>query len=173
VSVRRMRMAGLTVLVVVALAALAVFGLAGDRSVSGRKAPALPAESLSGSRVTLASMSASDGGKPFVVVFWASWCGPCNEEAPALESFARSVGGRGRIVGVDWSDARSGAVAFVHDHGWSFPVVRDAEGTVGNDYRIGGLPSTFVVDGGRIERTLVGPQTRGKLEGALRSAESA
>lgn len=172
---RRLRVALAVALAAGAVAALAVFGLAGDRSAAdGRPAPALPSERLAGPPATLASISAGDGGKPFVVVFWASWCGPCAREAPALARFARSPTGRGRIVTVDWTDERSGAMAFIRRYRWSFPVLRDAAGTIGDDYRLTNLPTSFVVDGrGRIRRTLVGPQTQASLSAALQAVESA
>ena len=78
------------------------------------------------------------------------------------------------MVGVDWSDARSGATAFIRRYGWTFPNVRDGEGLVGNSYELTGLPTTFVLDAeGRIRRTLRGPQTEGSLRQALRAVESA
>ena len=108
-----------------ALAALAVFGLA-SHSSSGRRAPALPHEQLAGAPQTLASLLSADRQRPVAVVFWASWCGPCTHEAPALERFSHTPAGRGRIVGVDWSDALSGARAFIRRYSWTFPNVRDA-----------------------------------------------
>jgi peroxiredoxin len=78
------------------------------------------------------------------------------------------------MVGVDWSDARSGAKAFIRRYGWTFPNVRDGEGTVGNDYELTGLPTIFVLDGrGRIGRTLRGPQTEASLRQALQALEAA
>ena len=44
--------------------------------------------------------------------------------------------GRATLVGVDWNDARSGARAFIRKNGWTFPNLRDGDGTVGNDYRL-------------------------------------
>lgn len=167
---------GLTVaLGAVAIAALAIFGLASSGSSKhGRPAPALPSEHLAGAPVTLASLLRSARGHSALVVFWASWCGPCIHEAAALERFARSPEGQGRMVGVDWSDARSGASAFIRRYGWTFPNVRDAEGTVGNNYELTGLPTTFVLDAdGRIRRTLRGPQTELTLRRALRAVEAA
>ncbi|HWJ51146.1 MAG TPA: TlpA disulfide reductase family protein [Solirubrobacteraceae bacterium] len=163
---------GWTLLAAVAIAALAVFGLAGEHTPSGgRLAPALPHESLVGPSQTLASMLSADGHRPALVVFWASWCGPCAHEAPAIERFAQSAEGRGRVVGVNWSDALSGARSFLRRHAWTFPNVRDAEGTVGNAYRITGLPTTFVLDGdGHIRAVLRGPQSERSLEAALRAA---
>jgi cytochrome c biogenesis protein CcmG/thiol:disulfide interchange protein DsbE len=150
-------------------AAVAVFGLASDRSAAtGRPAPALPREQLVGAPVTLAELLKSAGGRGALVVFWASWCGPCAREAPAIERFSQGPAGRGRIVGVDWSDGRSGARAFVKRYGWTFPNLRDGEGLVGNDYRLTGLPSTFVIDAaGRIRAVLRGPQSERSLGRAL------
>ena len=155
------------------MVALVVFGLASNRTAaSGRPAPALPTERLAGPAVTVSSLLSNAGGRPSLVVFWASWCGPCVHEAPALERFSQSAAGRGRMVGVDWSDARSGASAFIRRYGWTFPNVRDSEGTVGNAYRLTGLPTTFVLDArGRISTTLRGPQTEASLQRALSALE--
>jgi thiol-disulfide isomerase/thioredoxin len=170
----RWRLLGWT-LAVAAAVALAIVGLASDHSAPvGRRAPGLPRQALAGAPVTLAGLLAGAHGRPVLVVFWASWCDPCMSEAPALERFADSSFGRGRIVGVDWSDALSGARAFVRQYAWTFPTVRDAEGTVGNAYRLTGLPTTFVVDGhGRIRASLRGPQTVASLTQALSAVERA
>jgi thiol-disulfide isomerase/thioredoxin len=155
---------------VAALVALIIFGLASHRSI-GRPAPALPREHLAGPPVTLKGLLAEARGRPALVVFWASWCGPCAREAPALERFSRSSGGHGRIVGVDWSDGLSGARSFIRHYSWTFPNLRDSEGTVGNSYHLTGLPTTFVVDGhGRINAVLRGPQDEASLGKALASA---
>jgi thiol-disulfide isomerase/thioredoxin len=167
---------GLTVaLGAVAIAVLAIFGLASSgNSKHGRAAPALPSEHLAGAPATLPTLLQSAHGRPALVVFWASWCGPCIQEAPALERFARSKEGEGRIVAVDWSDAKSGATAFIRRYGWTFPTLRDANGAVGNRYEIAVLPTTFVLDSsGRIRRTLRGPQTETTLREALHSVEAA
>jgi thiol-disulfide isomerase/thioredoxin len=169
----RWRVLGVSLAALLAIALLAVFGLASNRSASlGRRAPALPRERLSGPPATLASLLASAHGRPAAVVFWASWCGPCVREAPALERYAQSAAGRGRVVGVNWSDALAGARSFVRQYAWSFPNLRDGEGTVGNEYRMTGLPTTFVIDShGRIRTVLRGPQTVQTLTTALARAE--
>ena len=166
---RRLRVLAIAAAAAAAIALLAVFGLASSKGpAKGRLAPALPSERLGGAPVTISSLLASARGGGAVVVFWASWCGPCEKEAPALESFARSSAGRNRIVGVDWSDARGGALAFIKRYGWTFPNVRDSEGAVGNAYRLTGLPTTFVIDArGRILSELRGPQDQSTLTRAL------
>ena len=171
-SRRTARRLGVALAVLAAVVLVAVFGLAGTSPIPNRPAPGLPRERLSGSPATLTSLLSSSHGKPVLIVFWASWCGPCSKEAPALESFARSSEGRTRIVGVDWSDARSGARSFIAHHGWTFPNVRDGEGTVGNSYGLTVLPTAFVVGGRhRILDVLRGPQSQASLEQALASAE--
>jgi cytochrome c biogenesis protein CcmG/thiol:disulfide interchange protein DsbE len=159
----------IAVLAAAALAALAIFGFASHRSnVTGRAAPALPRELLAGPPVTIARLRAAAAGRPALVVFWASWCEPCQSEAPAVERLARSVAGRGRVVGVDWSDAEASARSFIKKYGWSFSNLRDSRGDVGLAYGLRNLPTTFVVGaGGRIEKTLLGPQTEQSLGRAL------
>lgn len=173
----RTRVLGLALAGVAALAAFAVFGLASPGGqAGGRPAPALPREALSGLPVTLAGLLASAHGRPALVVFWASWCTSCGQEAPAVERFYASGEGRGRMVGVDWSDPNTGdARAFIRRYRWTFPILRDEEGTVGNAYGLGvGLPDTFVVSSqGRIRQVLRGPQTVASLRAALAQAERA
>lgn len=170
---RRRRVLGLSLLAMVAIAALAVFGLRSEKTPAhGTKAPELPHEVLVGGPVSISSLVAGAHGRPTLVLFWASWCGPCKREAPAIERFSRSSEGTGRIVGVNWSDGLSGARSFIAGYHWSFPNVRDAEGTVGNDYKLIGLPTTYVLNSsGHITASLRGPQTPATLSGALAAAE--
>jgi cytochrome c biogenesis protein CcmG/thiol:disulfide interchange protein DsbE len=169
---RRLRLLASTLGLVAVLAVAAVLGLA-SHTASGRPAPALPRESLSGEPVTLASVLAGDGGRPAAVVFWASWCGPCAQEAPEIARFSRSATGRGRIVGVDWSDPlRSEARSFIRRYAWTFPNLRDAEGAVGNSYHLRNVPTTFIVDAHALIRaTLIGPQSVRSLQAALARVE--
>jgi thiol-disulfide isomerase/thioredoxin len=167
---QRLRPLAWTLAVLAIVVLLAVVGLTSTRSsAAGRPAPALPREHLAGP----SAPSLSDGGQSKVVVFWASWCEPCAQEAPAVERVSRSAIGRGRVIGVDWSDALGGARSFIRDHSWTFPNVRDGEGTVGNAYRLLGLPTTFVVDShGRIRAMLRGPQDEASLVRALGGART-
>ena len=144
--------------------ALVAFGLASSRSSSvGRLAPRLPTERLAGPPVTSV-------GRPTLIVFWASWCEPCVREAPALQRFSLGPLARGRVVGVNWSDTLSGARSFIRRFAWTFANVRDAEGKVGNDYHVPGLPTSFVLDAsGRIRAELRGPQDERSLRRALAS----
>jgi len=154
---------------IAAVAVLAVLGLAGSRNAVGRPAPALPAERLSGAPVTISSLR----GRAALVVFWASWCTPCEQEAPALERFWRGAstgpGSHPNLVGVNWSDpSAANARAFIRRFGWSFPNLRDPADLSGERYGVTGLPTTFAIDAaGRIRATLRGPQSVGSLGRAL------
>jgi thiol-disulfide isomerase/thioredoxin len=129
-----------------------------------RDAPALPAEVLVPPRVSIADLR----GRPAFVHVWASWCGPCLEEAPELAHVTARLGGRASFVGVDVSDGAGRARAFVRRHGWAFPNMRDGGGETGDRYQLSGLPTTFVLDArGRIVTELIGPQTAERLLAAL------
>jgi thiol-disulfide isomerase/thioredoxin len=122
---------------------------------------------LTAPRVTVASLR----GRPAIVNFWASWCGPCRKEARELARLSHELRGRATLVGVNWNDAASGARGFIRRYGWTFPNLRDGDGTVGGSYRLSGLPNSFVLDrSGRIAAILRGPQTAAGFERALRAA---
>jgi len=168
---RRRQRALIVAVLALVVAALVVFGLSSNKTGPvGRRAPGLPREHLTGPPATLDGVLATARGRPTLITFWASWCEPCAREAPALERFSRSSAGHGRLIAVDWSDALAGARSFLHRYGWTFPVLRDGEGTVGNAYRLTGLPSTFVLDpSGRIRSVLQGPQDAASLARAMTS----
>ena len=132
-----------------------------------RPAPELPTQVLVGPRTRLADLR----GRPSLVSFWASWCGPCRREAAAVARFANRVRGRARVVGVDYTDSLTSARSFVERYHWTFPNLRDGDGATGDRYRVVGLPTTFVLDSrGRIVAVLTGEQTESKLEQGLRHA---
>jgi len=141
----------------------------GSAGTTARPAPALPSAVLQPPRATLASLR----GKPALVNFWASWCGPCKQESPAIERLWQSLHGSAAVVGVDYSDGDAHARAFIRTHGLSYPMLSDPQGTAGARYGVGGLPTTFVLDSrGRIVETLRGPQTEPGLRKALSEAEN-
>src|SRR5919202_4291686 len=106
---------------------LATSGGGGGREQARRPAPALPTAVLHGPRVTLAALR----GRPAIVNFWASWCGPCRREAGELARLARALHDRASLVGVNWNDKAQNARAFIRRNRWTFPNLRDADGAVG------------------------------------------
>lgn len=105
---------------------------------------------------------ASLRGKAVVVNFWASWCGPCREEAPRLEEAWQRYRSRGLVVvGVDFDDFAGDARAFARRHGMTYPIVQDRRKETVNRYGVTGVPETFFVD--RRGR-LVGQRIAGAVE---------
>jgi cytochrome c biogenesis protein CcmG/thiol:disulfide interchange protein DsbE len=85
-------------------------------------------------------------GRPVVLNFWASWCVPCKEEAPVLESVWRRYRDRGLVVlGVDINDLRGDARRFARRNKMSYPLVYDGPGTTTTKYGLTGVPETFFV----------------------------
>jgi thiol-disulfide isomerase/thioredoxin len=153
--------AGLALAIVGALVLAEV--LSGTRTPKAdqvRAAPALPATVLVAPAVSTKQLA----GKPAIVHFWASWCGPCTKEAPELAGLSAKLHGRARLIGVDWSDSPSGGAAFVANHHWTFPNLEDHAGRTGVPWGVTGLPTTFLLDAhGRIVKRLTGPQTASGL----------
>lgn len=91
--------------------------------------------------------SADLEGRAVVVNFWASWCGPCIEEAPDLQAAHARYEEQGVVVlGVNVQDSERDAQAFVDEHGITYPVVRDPNLTLYRQLGVRGLPETFFVD---------------------------
>ena len=91
-------------------------------------------------------------GRVVVVNFWASWCKACAEEAADLEAVWREYAERGvTVVGVDYTDTRAAALAYIERHGITYPNGPDRQSRISRAYRIKGVPETFVIDrAGRI-----------------------
>ena len=97
-------------------------------------------------------------GKAVVVNFWASWCIPCKQEAPYLETVWQENRRRGLVVvGVDAKDFRTDAKRFAKRFGLTFPLVYDGPGDTLDGFGVTGFPETFVLDrDGRVVEAFAG-----------------
>lgn len=149
----------IVVMAAMAVVALLAFGLlskGSSRLAIGDEAPASALPRLGGG----GSESLRDyRGRWVLVNFWASWCGPCREEAPALEDFQRRHGGPGfTVLGIDTQDLSDDGLAFVRRHGLSYPQLRDGDGSAAEEYGTTGVPENFLVDPqGKVRLLVLGP----------------
>ncbi len=86
-------------------------------------------------------------GKVVVLNVFASWCDPCQAEAPVLEHAEQTIAGKGAtILGVTYEDASSASEQFVRQWHLTYPVVRDVSGSFIHAYGTDAVPETFVIN---------------------------
>ena len=112
-----------------------------------------PAEPIPASELELLDLSGRTirlrdlRGRVVLLNFWATWCEPCREEMPALETLARELGPRGlTVVGVNFKESRTAIEAFIQEQKLAFPMLLDAAGQAAERYQVFALPATFLVD---------------------------
>ncbi len=93
-------------------------------------------------------------GKPVVLNFFASWCGPCIREMPALQAMAERYKGRVNFVGITFNDRRKEATGVLERTGAGYPAAFDPSSDVAVDYAVRVMPTTFFIgpDGNLVER---------------------
>jgi thiol-disulfide isomerase/thioredoxin len=150
-------------------------------NVTGELAPAVPVRMFDGDPLSLDDLR----GNVVVVNFWASWCGPCRTEAPALQAFSDEEQAAGRntvVLGVDIrTDQEADALAFIEELGLTYPMARDDvtdQPGLGPLEQAFGIPSVypatiFIRPDGRVDRYHLGPITEDQLRYAVEKARDA
>jgi cytochrome c biogenesis protein CcmG/thiol:disulfide interchange protein DsbE len=95
-----------------------------------------------GDPVTLSGLR----GTPSILNTWASWCGPCRAELPALAAFSERAGGDVEVLGLNAIDDGEAAATLWSQLSMPFPSVVDADGATRAPLRWIGLPVTYFVD---------------------------
>ena len=139
--------AGLVVVLAVALSRGVGDSRTGRAEVGFDRAAEFTLDDFDGQPFALADYAS----QPLLIYFWASWCGPCEREAPLIESLWPEYRERGvTFIGINMWDALSDARRFAERHAITFPLLRDDPGSVYLDYGVVRLPEAFFVRPGLI-----------------------
>jgi peroxiredoxin len=108
-------------------------------------------------------------GAVVLMNFWATWCPPCKEEMPALETLYLRDRARGLVIlGIDQGESAATAGAFARAHGVTFPILVDADQQYASSYVSVGLPTTVIVGrNGHVVRGIDGAQTLAQFEAVV------
>jgi thiol-disulfide isomerase/thioredoxin len=171
-------LAGFTALVIVAIAALAVFSSTGGGGAAtftpndeglipvGQKAPAFTAERVGGGQVSVGEGEA----EATMLVFFATWCPHCQDEAPVMSELESQYEGLQMVmVGIDGEDNPEKVQQFVEEYDIESPAVYDP--ALGPEYGVSGYPTTYVLDGeNRVVGAHSGEAPREVYEGWIEEA---
>ena len=151
--------------IIAAVLALLAYGLLQQSPLEGKPAPNFSLTSFDGQQISLGGLR----GRVVVLNLWASWCPPCREEAPALESIWREYEGKGvAFVGVNVKDTGSQARAFIGQFALTYPNGPDPYGRISKAYRVYALPETFVISrNGQVAIRYAGAVTAAQLRGMI------
>ena len=123
---------------------------------AGDPAPDFKVVTESGKTVSLKDF----GGKVLVLNFWASWCGPCVEEAPSLDAFTRAMGKDGVVVlGVSIDRNEKLYRRFLKDYNISFETSRDPDWEINTRYGTFQFPETYIIGkDGKVREKIIAAQ---------------
>jgi peroxiredoxin len=128
---------------IAAMAAALALSLPVLAGSEGAPAPAFTLGSRAGSDVSLAQYK----GQVVMINFWASWCGPCRQEMPLLESIYKKYNKMGfTLIGVNVEPDSNAANEWLKATPVSFPILYDKDSKVSKLYDVAGMPSTVIID---------------------------
>ena len=131
---------------------------------TGFLAPDFTLANAAGEMVTLSDLR----GQAVIINLWASWCGPCRTEMPAIQQVYdefREEGFTVLAVNATSQDSQTAALRFAEEYDLTFPILFDVDGSVIRDYQVRAFPSTFFVgrDGVIQEVVIGGPMAEALL----------
>ena len=125
------------------LAALVAVAWSASATDGSPPAPEFKLVNRAGGEVSLASLK----GQVVMINFWASWCGPCRQEVPALDQIYSKFKPMGfEMVGINVESEKSDAERFLGKTPVNFHILFDPDNTVSGNYGVSAMPTTFLVD---------------------------
>jgi thiol-disulfide isomerase/thioredoxin len=138
-----------------------------------KMAPAFEVTALDGSRFNLDAM----GGRVVLIDFWATWCGPCNQELPHLKKIAAEFAGQPLvIISVSWDADEAKWKDFIGKHEMTWVQYRDADHKLSDRFGVNAIPHYFTIDSDGVltaEMLGEGSDVEGKLKKLIRRANDA
>ncbi|MGH7890556.1 MAG: TlpA family protein disulfide reductase [Thermodesulfobacteriota bacterium] len=136
----------------------------------GAPAPDFTLKLFDGGQLSLSELK----GKAVLLNFWASWCGPCRSEAPALEASWKEYREKPVVfLGVNVWDDKSNALQYINSFGGGYLNGLDPKGEIAVEYGVSGVPETYFIDpSGKIVDKYTGQLTRETIDYFLQRALS-
>ena len=103
--------------------------------------PTIDAQDLQGQRWTTASLK----GRAVVLNFWATWCAPCKEELPSLQTLHEISGGNPLVLGINVREPAPRVSRYMAATGLDFPVILDAQGALAKQWGVSVYPTTVLI----------------------------
>lgn len=131
-------------------------------------APDFTVYDASGNQVNLSDYL----GKPVILNFWASWCGPCKSEMPGFENMYKKYGDQIQFLMINLTDGTTETVesasSFISDNGYTFPVFYDTDTDGAYTYGISSIPTTYLINTeGEVAAYAIGAVSESALENAI------
>ena len=165
-------MAVVVIVLVGAVVAAVLLTSGGKKTTSGRAAlRAAPDFNLPNLQDGKGSINlAAYKGTPVLVNFWATWCTPCVQEMPLLESAHNKWGSKVQFIGIDRQDYKPDAITFAAKAHVTYPLASDPNATLDGAYRLRGMPTSVFIDrNGNIVDEVTGPVTRSQLDDTFKA----
>ena len=119
----------------------------GEDESAPQPAPDFTVYDAEGNEITLSALM---DGKPTVLNFWASWCGPCRSEMPHIQEAYERLGGEVSFVMINMTDGQretqESAEEYMAESGWTFPIYFDSDYDAAMTYGAYSLPQTYFID---------------------------
>jgi thiol-disulfide isomerase/thioredoxin len=138
-----------------------------------KMAPAFTVKALDGSKFTLDDM----GGRVVLIDFWATWCGPCNEELPHMKKIAKEFANEPLvIISISWDDDAAKWKDFIAKNEMTWVQYRDGDHKLSEMFNVDAIPHYFTIDSDGVLTTEMvgsGSDVEGKLKKLLKRAHEA